>query len=227
MKVLIVEDEKDLGSSILEYLSQDQYICEWVTSYQEAIDRMERFDYGCVVLDINLPDGNGLSLLALLRKLNKNRGVIVISARSGLDDRLEGLQLGADDYLVKPFYLPELSARMAAIIRRRLFDGGSMLNYREIRIDLEGRSLYVNGKLLDLTKKEFELMVFFIANKEKNLSKSAISEHIWGGYMDNTDNFDFLYTHIKNLKRKLQQEGCENYIHSLYGHGYRFGLHRS
>lgn len=223
MKILLVEDEMDLGASITDYLSREQYVCEWVTSYAAAAEKLEDHDYICLVLDINLPDGNGLSLLSLLKRLKKNRGVIIVSARNGLNDRIEGLQLGADDYLIKPFYLPELAARIAAIIRRRVFDGGHTIEYCEIAVDLEGRVVSVNGKPVTLTKKEYELLVFFLSNKDKNLSKSAISEHLWGDYMDNTENFDFLYTHIKNLKRKLTNNNATNYIHSLYGQGYRFG----
>lgn len=223
MKILLIEDEMDLGASIVEYLSNDLYHCDWVTSCKDAVSRLHSYEYDCIILDLNLPDGDGFSILTLLRKLEKNKGTIIISAKNSLNDRLDGLQLGADDYLVKPFYLPELSARVAAIIRRRLFDNRATMNYQEISIDLEAISVSVNGHPVELTRKEFDLLVFFITNKERNLSKSAIAEHIWGDYMDNTDNFDFLYTHIKNLKKKLLARECKNYIHSLYGHGYRFG----
>jgi DNA-binding response OmpR family regulator len=224
MKVLLVEDEEELGISILKYLSNEQYLCEWAKDYSTAFSKIEAYNYSCIILDIGLPDGNGLALLEELKTLKKNNGVIIISARNELNDRIDGLNKGADDFLVKPFYLSELAARVSAIIRRKIFGGKQELAYNEIVVDLDHRSVTVNNKFIGLTKKEYELLVYFILNRDKTLSKSSIIEYLWNDYTNGGDDFDFLYSHIKNLRKKLMKLGCADYIQSLYGLGYRFGI---
>lgn len=206
------------------YLRSQQYLCEAVTNYHEALVKIEDFQYDCIVLDIMLPGGSGLELLKQLKAERKTDGVIIISARSELDDKILGLRLGADDYLTKPFYLAELGMRIEAIIRRKNFQGNTSLEFEEIYVDIQANTVTVNGKEIVLTRKEYELLLYFIVNKNRVLSKNAISSHLWGDYMDGYGSHDFIYTHVKNLRKKLLQAGSAEYIHSIYGVGYKFSF---
>lgn len=210
---------------MVDYLSSQQYVCESVANFQDAREKIELYQYDCIVLDIMLPDGNGLQLLQLLKEANKLDGVIIISARNELDDKIMGLKLGADDYLTKPFHLSELSVRIAAIIRRKNMQGSNLLKFNELTIDVQAKTVAVNGKDLSLTRKEYDLLVYFIINKQRVLSKSAIASHLWGDDMDMADNYDFIYAHIKNLRKKLLDSGVHDYIKSIYGMGYKFSDH--
>ena len=222
MKILIIEDEKVIRESIVTYMTDERYLCEIAVDYHSALEKIEMYDYDCILLDITLPGGNGLSLLKELKKTNRLDGVLIISARNAIDDRVEGLNLGADDYLTKPFHLSELSARVAAIIRRKQFEGNNELQFNEISIDTFAKTISINNSPLELTRREYDLILFFVTNKNRVISKNAIAEHLWGDEMDAIDNFDFIYTHIKNLRKKLTDVGCDDYIHSIYGMGYKF-----
>jgi len=224
MKVLIIEDEKELSKSICTYLSSEQFIAETAFDFNSAIEKISLYDYACIILDITLPKGSGLDILKELKTNNKADGVIIISAKNSLDDKIYGLKAGADDYLTKPFHLSELGARVAAIIRRKSFDGKNKILFDELEINLGEKQVLINGKELDLTKKEYELLLYFISNKGKVISKSAIAEHLWGDNMDLANNYDFIYTHIKNLRKKMLQLGAPDYIISVYGMGYKFSL---
>ncbi len=220
MKILIVEDEKELSESIATYLKGEDYVCEVASSFNKAIEKTELYDYDCILLDITIPGGSGLDILRELKANNKMDGVLIISARNSLDDKVTGLTLGADDYLPKPFHLSELSARVAAIIRRKNFDGNDLLQFQNISIDIRAKSVSVNNKTIELTKKEYELLLYFVSNKKRVISKNAIAEHLWGDDMEG--NNDFIYTHIKNLRKKLMDAGDTDYIKSVYGMGYKF-----
>jgi DNA-binding response OmpR family regulator len=220
LKVLIIEDEKALSESIATYLKVQDYLCETASDYKTAIEKTEQFDYDCILLDITLPGGSGLSVLKELRANNKLDGVLIISARNSIDDKVAGLTSGADDYLSKPFHLSELSARIAAIIRRKQFGGSSKIFFNNITIDTQAKVAAVNENNLDLTKKEFELLLYFVSNKRRVISKNAIAQHLWGDEMEG--NLDFIYTHIKNLRTKLTDAGDADYIKSIYGMGYKF-----
>lgn len=222
MKILIVEDEKELSKSIVTYLKEIDYICEVATDFDTAMTKIEIYEYDCILLDISLPDGSGLDILKYLKSKNKLEGVLIISAKNSVDDRIEGLQLGADDYLPKPFHLPELNARVEAIVRRRNFAGNTIISFNEITIDTIAKVAYFNNSPLELTKKEYQLLLYFIANKERVISKNAIAEHLWGDEMDMANNYDFIYTHIKNLRKKLMEKGTADYLRSVYGMGYKF-----
>lgn len=224
MKILIIEDEKQLVKSMAQFLRQESYVCEIAYTEQEAGEKILLFDYDCILLDISLPDGNGLKILEKLRHNNKSDGVIIITAKNSVDDRIKGLNLGADDYLSKPFYLAELSARVAAVIRRKRFDGNTKLAFREITIDLLGKIAMVNDKVLELTRKEYDLLIFLMANKNRVVSKNAIAEHLSGDNAELFDKFDFIYSHVKNLKKKLFEAGSEDYIKTIYGLGYKFSI---
>jgi DNA-binding response OmpR family regulator len=224
MKLLVIEDEKDLADSIKAYLSSEHFICETVYDYKTALDKIDIFDYACIILDIGLPDGNGLNLLKELKQTGKSDGVLIISAKNSLEDKVHGLKSGADDYLSKPFYLPELGARVDAIIRRKQFHGNTILELDYLTLDLQNKSLSTAGAPIDLTRKEYDLLLYFISNKNKVISKDSIAEHLYGDDMSLPDNFDFLYAHIKNLRKKLMQAGCPDYIKAIYGMGYKFAI---
>ncbi len=222
MKILIIEDEPELANSIVEYLSTEKYLCEMASTYQKAITKIESFTYDCILLDITLPDGNGLKILERLKEQQKQDGVIIISAKNSLNDKIRGLQIGADDYLTKPFHLSELSARVYSIIRRKQFDNTNIIQQNEVTINLLSKTVSVDDQEINLTKKEFDLLLFFIGNKNRVLSKSILAEHLSGDFADMFDNHDFVYAHVKNLKKKLSESGCGNYIKTVYGTGYKW-----
>lgn len=222
MKILIIEDEATLAQSISEYLSGENYLCESASTFGEAMSKIETFDYDCILLDIMLPDGNGLVILEELKKQQKQDGVIIISAKNALDDKIEGLKLGADDYLTKPFHLSELMARVYSIIRRKRFSSSNVVKQNELQIDLWAKTVAVNDEVISLTKKEFDLLIYFIGNKNKVISKSTLAEHLSGDFADMLDNHDFVYAHVKNLKKKLYDAGCGHYLKTVYGTGYKW-----
>jgi DNA-binding response OmpR family regulator len=222
MKILIIEDEKELVKSMAQFLRQESYVCEVAYSAAEAREKISLYDYDCILLDISLPDGNGLKVLETIKASKKSEGVIIITAKNSLEDRVAGLNLGADDYLPKPFYLPELSARVSAVIRRKRFDGNNVLAFHEISIDLLGKTVSVNGKAVELTRKEYDLLLFLVSNKNRVISKNAIAEHLSGDDAELLDKFDFIYSHMKNLKKKLAEAGGTDYIKTVYGLGYKF-----
>ena len=222
MRVLIIEDEKEIAASICDYLESEQFFCETAVNYSSALEKISMYDYACILLDIGLPGGIGLDLLQQLKSQNKSDGVLIISAKNSLDDKVRGLQAGADDYLTKPFHLPELAARISAIIRRKNFDGKTTITCNNLMIDLRKKTASVNDTLVDLTRKEYDLLLYFLSNKNKVISKNAIAEHLWGNNSDLSNNYDFIYTHIKNMRNKLIWAGCEDYVKSVYGMGYKF-----
>ncbi|WP_340114400.1 response regulator transcription factor [Maribellus mangrovi] len=222
MKILIVEDEKSLSDAMVNYLTEEDFICETAYDYESSVEKVELYEYDCALIDINLPDGNGLDLIRLIKKRNKNMGIIIISARNSLDNRIEGLEIGADYYLTKPFHLTELNAQLRSIHRRINFEGNNQIVINEIKILPDAHQVYVDDKLLKLTKKEYELMQFFAANRNKVITKTGIAEHLWGDYMEVADNYDFIYGHMKNLRKKLLDKGCRDYIKTIYGVGYKF-----
>ena len=221
MKYLIAEDEIELQQSIAKYLGNDANVCETASDYQEASEKLELYEYDIVILDINLVTGSGLDLLKKLKQQHKKCGVIIISANNSLENKLEGLDLGADDYITKPFHLAELNSRIKAVLRRGQFGGEDSIVFNEIRLDTLARSAYVNEKPITLTRKEYDLLLFFITNQGRVLSKAIIAEHLWGDDSDLLDNFDFIYVHINNLRKKLTFEGAK-YIQTAYGSGYKF-----
>ncbi|QAA80861.1 response regulator transcription factor [Aequorivita sp. H23M31] len=221
MKYLIAEDEIDLQQSIVTYLERDGNLCEVASNFEEASEKAYLYDYDVIILDINLVSGSGLDILRSLKKEHKDVGVIIISANNSLTDKLEGLDLGADDYITKPFHLAELNARINAILRRGKYGGNDLIEFNEIKIDTRSRTVFIDGNAIVLTKKEYDLLVFFVSNKGRVLSKEMIAEHLWGDNSDLLNNFDFIYVHINNLRKKLTAEGAK-YIKTAYGSGYKF-----
>ncbi|MCY1230743.1 Transcriptional regulatory protein QseB [compost metagenome] len=222
MKILIIEDETEIAKSIKDYFKPNGVHCETANNYKEALDKIGMYDYDCILLDLMLPDGDGFDILKELKRQNKTEGVIIISAKETLDTRIEGFNLGADDYLTKPFHLSELLVRMQALIRRKNFKGSNIVTFNEISIDILGKTVAVNNTKLDITKKEIDLLLFLIGNEDKVLSKGAIAEYLSGDMADMLDNHDFVYAHIKNLKKKLIKAGAGDYIKTVYGLGYKW-----
>lgn len=220
MKILIVEDDRELLKSLLFYFNDLGYTCEKARSLLDATEKIDQFSYDCIILDITLGDGSGLELLKTVKQEKMDVGIIILSASSNLDYKIHGLDLGADDYMTKPFHLSELHARIKSIVRRRRQEGRSLIEYNEITIDTDSKEVRVNNEIVHLTKKEYDLLLYFVYNKNKAVTKSSISEHLWGDFMDQSDLFDAVYSHVKNLKRKLKDLGCKDYIKSLYGVGY-------
>ncbi len=221
MKLLLIEDEPELAQAIIHYLHNGEVVCERAASFAEAQEKLESFQYDIVLLDIMLPDGSGLDLLEFIKKTAPDTGVLVISARDALDDRVTGLERGADDYLTKPFQFPELSARIKALYRRRKRQGFTRLQWQEIEIVPDTHEVTVHGRPVELTLKEYKLLVFFIENAGRVLTKQSIAEHLWGDHVDFLDSFDFVYQHIKNLRKKLAAAGAHDYIKTIYGLGYK------
>jgi DNA-binding response OmpR family regulator len=222
MKVLLIEDEKQLADSIVSYLEGEGYNCEIATDFNSADDKVQVYDYDCVLLDITLPGGNGLDVLYHLKKRKPDASVIIISAKNSVDDKIRGLDLGADDYIVKPFHLSELNARLKSVIRRRNFAGSNEIVFNEIKVDTNSMIVTIKGEPVVLTKKEYDLLLFFMSNSNRVITRESIAEHLWGEEMDGIDSFDFIYSHIKNLRKKIMEKGGADYIQTVYGMGYKF-----
>ncbi len=221
MKVLIIEDEQDMLLNMKTFLEKEMFVVETATSLLEASDKIGVYSYDCILLDINLKDGSGFQLLEELKSKKIEDGVIIVSARNSLDDRLEGLNLGADDYLAKPFHMAELNARVKAVLRRRQFNGNNKISISNLSIDLEDHKATIKGELLNLNRKEFEILLFFASNQNRLVNKSALAEHVWGDHIDQADNFEFIYSQIKNLRKKLKMANAGVAIKAVYGIGYK------
>ena len=224
MKLLIIEDEPALSKSIAAYLAGESYLCEFADTFAKALEKIALYSYDCILLDLMLPGGSGLKILEELKRQNKADGVIIISAKNALEDKIQGLQIGADDYLAKPFHLSELTARIHAVIRRKQFGHSNLIKQNELEIDLLAKSVQVKEMPVLLTKKELDLLLYFIGNKNKVISKAALAEHLSGDLADMLDSHDFVYAHIKNLKKKLHEAGCDSYLKTIYGVGYKWEL---
>ncbi|MBK9744681.1 MAG: response regulator transcription factor [Saprospiraceae bacterium] len=222
MKLLIIEDEQELADSIISYLAGNGFVCEKANSVSMAIDKISNYEYDCILLDLMIWDEDGFEILKELTRQHKKEGVIIISAKESLETRIEGLQLGADDYLTKPFHLSELLVRIQAVMRRKNFKGNNLVVYSEIIIDTFSKTVKVKDKKIEITKKEIDLLLYLIGNENRVLSKSAIAEHLSGDMAEMLDNHDFVYAHIKNLKNKLKDAGCPDYIKTVYGLGYKW-----
>jgi len=224
MKLLVIEDEPDMLNSITSYLAKSGYVCEIAATYSEADEKLWLYDYDCILLDISLPDGNGLDLLGEIKEKKSPAGVIIVSAKNSLDDKIAGLNIGADDYLPKPFHLSELQARVNAIIRRKNFAGENDIVLENLVIDLDSKTVKVDEHFLTLTRKEYEMLLFFVSNKKRVVSKTSLAEHIWGDHIDQVDSYDFIYSQIKNLRKKLKEFDSAYNIQAVYGLGYKFSI---
>lgn len=222
MKLLFVEDEPVLVEEMVTYFSSLGYLCEHAANFNQAQEKISNYNYDHVVLDITLPDGTGMKLIADIRRQNADTGIVILSAKNSLPDKLEGLNLGADDYLTKPFYLEELNARIYALYRRKTLKGMDNISFDDFKIDPLSKTLFYHSKEISLTKKEYELLIYFIVNKNRVVSKASIAEHLWGDHFDQADNFDTVYVHLMNLRKKLSHHSQKDYIKTVYGMGYKF-----
>lgn len=222
VKLLIVEDDRSLCTAIFDYLKMEGHVCEYAQNYNQAILKAGDNRYDCIILDIGLPDGNGLDIIKELKANKVTDGILILSAKGSLEDKLTGLKIGADDYLTKPFHFAELSARINSIFRRNNLLGQNEISFGEIRINTSDNQAFVNSNQLNLTRKEYDLLLFFVTNKDRIVTKESIVEHLWGDDVILTDSFDFVYAHVKNLRKKIVNAGGRNYIKSLYGFGYKF-----
>lgn len=221
MKLLIVEDEPSLREIMVRTLRGERYVVEEAADYASALAKLEDYDYDCILLDIMLPGGSGLRLLERLKELRKSAGVIIISARDSLDDKVEGLELGADDYLAKPFHLAELSARIRSVIRRHQRDGQESLDAGNVRLFPDRQRVEVAGREVELVRKEYDILHYFMSRPGRMVNKAKLAEAVWGDHIDQSDNFDFVYAQMKNLRRKLADAGADIELKSIYGFGYK------
>jgi len=222
MKLLIVEDNYQLADDLSKFLEENGFIIEIANTLKEAKDKVGVYNYDLIILDLGLPNGTGLDVIQELKKINKDPGVLIVTAKNAVEDKVLGLEMGADDFISKPFHKAELNARIRSIIRRKNFKGNSIIEINQIKIDLDSRETFVSEQLVELTRKEYDLLLYFMYNKGRVLTKENIAEHLWGDHIDQADNFDFIYNHIKNLRKKLQKLGADNNIRSVYGMGYKF-----
>lgn len=221
MKILIIEDESGLRETIEESLLKEKYLVESADTFRSGHEKIIRYDYACILLDIGLPDGNGLDLLRSLKEMGRSDNVIIISAKDALDDKIEGLELGADDYLTKPVHLAELHARVRSVVRRSQAQGQKFLEIGNLKMDYEARFIFVEDQALELNRKEYDILAYFMSNANRLVQKSTLAEHVWGDFMDESEDFEFLYSQMKNLRKKLQDAGANIEIRSVYGMGYK------
>lgn len=221
MKILIIEDEPSLRELIQRSLEKERYVVEAAADFQSGLRKIEDYDYDCVLLDIMLPDGNGLNLLEQLKKMRKRENVIIISAKDSLDDKVLGLELGADDYLPKPFHLAELNARIKSVIRRQHRDGEMDIRLANIRIVPDTFQVFVDDKEVELNRKEYDILLYFANRPGRLVNKNTLAESVWGDHIDQVDNFDFIYAQIKNLRKKLKDAGALAELKAVYGFGYK------
>jgi DNA-binding response OmpR family regulator len=222
MKILLIEDEKALAASIASYLKKENSIVETAYTFEEAISKAGINVYDCILVDLMLPDGNGLDIIRELKQGRNETGIIITSAKDSLDDKLTGLDTGADDYLTKPFHLAELNARIKSLIRRKQHSGDIIIRNGEIEVNTSTSEVHINSEKVDLTRKEYELLVFFLSNRGRVVTKESIAEHLWGDFIVEADTFDFIYTHIKNLRKKIENKSGKNRVKTVYGMGYKF-----
>ena len=222
MKILIVEDDNDLREITTHSLEKERYVVSQAPDYRTALQKIEDYDYDCILLDIMLPDGNGLDLLAELHALGKHTNVIILSAKDSLDDKVNGLDLGADDYLPKPFHLAELHARIKSLFRRKLREGERKLQVGNVELFPDDFRVMVQGKEIELNRKEYDILNYFMSRPGRLVNKNTLAESVWGDHIDQVDNFDFIYAQIKNLRKRLKDAGATPELKSVYGFGYKF-----
>ncbi|GAB2531159.1 response regulator transcription factor [Rufibacter soli] len=221
MKILVIEDEPQMLETLVQSLQQEKYLVETATDYDSALDKVGVYAYDCILLDITLPGGSGLAILEELKKQLKTDGVIIVSAKDSVEDRIAGLELGADDYLSKPFHMAELHARVKSVLRRRKFEGQALVQLQNLTIDPEKHLVWVGEQEVVLNRKEFDILLYLVSNKDRLVSKTALAEHVWGDYIDQADNYEFIYSQIKNLRKKLKDHGAGVEVQAVYGIGYK------
>ncbi|MDU1889405.1 MAG: response regulator transcription factor [Dysgonomonas sp.] len=224
MKILVIEDEYELLKSVETFLLSENYVVESATDYMSGIEKVNLYEYDCILLDISLPGGSGLKILEDMKQKGIGSNTIIISAKNSLEDKITGLDLGADDYLTKPFHLAELHARIKAVLRRKQLDGKDTISLGNITIDFNRHLVYMAGKEMKFNRKEFDILCFFATNQNRLITKEVLAEHVWGDNIDSADNFDFVYAQMKNLRKKLKDNGASVSIDNVYGVGYKMTI---
>jgi DNA-binding response OmpR family regulator len=222
MKLLFVEDNKQLVEDVSAFLRENGFVTETALNFEEAENKIGIYEYDLIILDLGLPDGDGLDLIPIIQKKQPETAILILTAKDELDNKVKGLEMGADDYITKPFHKSELNARIRSILRRKYSGGNNLLVIGDLSIDLNAMQVKANQQLLKLTRKEYDLLLFLVYNKNRLITKENLAEHLWGDHIDQADNFDFIYNHIKNLRRKIKHAGGKDYIRSMYGVGYKF-----
>lgn len=221
MKVLIVEDDRDLREIVSRSLTKERYVVEEAPDYRTAYFKAMNYEYDCILLDIMLPDGNGLNLLGAMQREGRKMHVIILSAKDSIEDKVTGLDLGADDYLPKPFHLAELHARLKSVLRRRQHNGEHVITYGNIQLHPDSFRVEVDGTPVELGRKEYDILLYFMNRAGRLIEKQTLAEGVWGDYIDQVDNFDFIYAQIKNLRKRLKEAGATPEIKTIYGFGYK------
>ncbi len=224
MRLLIVEDEKGLATELIHFLEKEHFNCDWGASIKEASELLAVNPYDFVLLDIGLPDGNGLSLIEEARNSGSEAYFIVITAKGELQDKLKGFELGADDYLSKPFALLELNSRLQAIIRRKFGQKSAEISFGNFTLDTTNKLLSHQKETIDLTKKEYDLLRYLILNKNRVLDRLQLTEHIWGEFFEDDFDSNYIDVHIKNIRKKLAKFDDTKWIRTFRGIGYKFIL---
>lgn len=221
MKILIVEDNIHLAQDMQTFLEDNGFVVERAATLAQSTEKLEVYQYDLVIVDLGLPDGDGLELVQKIKAGNSDTGILILTAREAVEDKVKGLNLGADDYMTKPFHKAELNARILSVLRRNKFGRSNILETGELKIDLIAGQAFVGDMPLNLTKKEYDLLLYFMQNSNRVLTKESIAEHLWGDHIDQSDSFDFIYNHIKNLRKKIISAGGKNHIQAMYGMGYK------
>lgn len=221
MKILIVEDEVDILNSVREFLEREQYLVETAQNYDEALDKVLLYRYDCILLDVMLPGGSGLDILREMSDRRVKQPVLILSAKGSVEDKVAGLEIGADDYLAKPFHFSELLARVKSIIRRNIQNGDQSIRYKNVQLNPDNREVKVEGKIVPLNRKEYDVLYYFMLRPNKLFEKTAIAENVWGDHADQADNLDFIYSQIKNIRKKMKEAGADIDLQAVYGIGYK------
>ena len=221
MKLLIIEDAKGLREVMTRSLEKERFVVETAADYSTALQKINDYDYDCILLDIMLPGGSGLSILEELKKLKKRESVIIVSAKDSIEDKVTGLDLGADDYLAKPFHLAELHARVKSVIRRHQTDGNTKIEIENLTVCPDNHTVFINGEELKLNRKEFDLLYYFATNPNRLINKTTLAEAVWGDNIDQADSLDFIYSQVKNLRKKMKTAEATPEIKAVYGFGYK------
>lgn len=221
MKLLIVEDEKALRETVRDFFLKEKFVVECAEDYPSAMSKINDYDYDCILLDIMLPGGDGLAILSHLKRKRKKESVIILSAKDSIEDKVEGLNLGADDYLAKPFHLAELNARVKSLLRRKKADGDTCLIIGNLTVYPDTREAKINDTPLTLNRKEFDLLYYFASNPNRLINKTSLAESVWGDDIDQADSLDFIYSQVKNLRKKMKAAGSQAEIKAVYGFGYK------
>ena len=224
MKLLLIEDNVQLLNDMNEFLIENDFRVETASTLREAREKVFVYKYDLLIIDIGLPDGSGLELLKEVKEKKYDAGILILTAKDAVEDKVEGLNLGADDYMTKPFHKAELNARIKSILRRNKFNRNDVIEFGDLKIDIPASEVSINSEKVVLTKKEYDLLLYFVQNPNRVITKESIAEYLWGDHADQADNFDFIYNHIKNLRKKISSAGGKNYIHAMYGMGYKFSL---